>query len=258
MDLQLKGKVAVIAGGSKGIGLACARAFLAEGARVALLSRDAANLAAAGSILGAEVFTHAVDLTDPAAAVRAFAAVTAALGPVDVLFNSAGAARRHAPHELDSAAWRQAMDSKFFTCIHAMDAVLPSMAARGSGAVVNIIGVGGKVASPVHIAGGSANAALMLATTGLAAAYAPKGVRINGINPGLTLTGRVEERIAAESRMSGASAREVRARMEEGIPLGRFARPEEIAQVALFLASPCASYVMGAIVPMDGASNPVI
>ena len=99
------------------------------------------------------------------------------IGAIDVLVNSAGAARRSAPADLDAAAWHAAMDAKYFSYIHPLDAVLKRMAARGRGAVVNIIGSGGKVANPVHLPGGAANAALMLASTGLAAAFAPKGIR---------------------------------------------------------------------------------
>ena len=132
------------------------------------------------------------------------------------------------------------------------------MGARGRGAVVNIIGMGGKIASPVHIPGGAANAALMLATTGLAAAFGPKGVRINAINPGTTLTGRVREGLDAEARMTGLARDEVLARQQARIPLRRLGTPEEVAQVALFLASMQASYVTGAIVPMDGGAGAVI
>ena len=105
------------------------------------------------------------------------------------------------------------------------------MAARGRGAIVNIVGMGGKVASPTHLPGGAANAALMLATVGLAAVYGPQGVRINAINPGGTLTGRVQEGLAVESRMTGTPAEELLARAQAAaIPLGRLATPEEIAQ----------------------------
>ena len=133
----------------------------------------------------------------------------ATLGPIDVLVNSAGAARRYAPADLDAAAWHAAMDAKYFSYIHPIAAALPRMAARGRGSIVNIIGSGGKVASPVHLPGGAANAALMLATAGLAAAFAPKGVRINGINPGATLTGRVQEGLAVEAKMTGLAEEEL-------------------------------------------------
>jgi NAD(P)-dependent dehydrogenase (short-subunit alcohol dehydrogenase family) len=132
------------------------------------------------------------------------------------------------------------------------------MAARGRGAIVNIIGAGGKVANPVHLPGGAANAALMLATVGLAAAYGPQGVRVNGINPGQTLTGRVQEGLAVESRMTGIPEAELMARGQARLPLRRYGTPEEVASVAVFLASRAAAYVTGAIVPMDGGANPVV
>ena len=261
MELGLTDRIVVVTGASKGIGLACVHAFAAEGARVAMISRSQANLDAA--LAAMPRFAHrpvafAADLVHADRADRAIQAVTAALGPVDVLVNSAGAARRYPPDELSAQGWHDAMDAKFFSYIHPTDIVVRAMAARGRGAIVNIVGSGGKVASPVHLPGGAANAALMLATAGLAAAYGPKGVRVNAINPGGTLTGRVQEGLAAEARMTGLPEAELLARMQQRIPLGRLGTPEEVARVAVFLASDAASYVSGAIVPMDGASNPVI
>ncbi len=258
MDLGLNNKVVIVTGGSKGIGLACARAFLDEGAKVAIVSRAAANLDAARKQLGGVVHTAVANLSDAQAAIDAVTAIKNVLGPIDVLINSAGAARRYAPDELNAAAWRDAMNAKFFSYVYAMDAVIKDMAQRGTGAIVNIIGTGGKVAGNFHIAGGSANAALMLASTGLAAAYASQGVRINAINPGTTVTGRVSEGLKVEARALNTTEDEVMRRMQARIPMGRFAAPEEIARVAVFLSSSQASYVNGAIVPMDGVANPVI
>jgi NAD(P)-dependent dehydrogenase (short-subunit alcohol dehydrogenase family) len=189
---------------------------------------------------------------------RMVAAAERDLGPVDILVNSAGAARRYVPADLDAAAWHAAMDAKYFSYMHPISAVLPRMAARGRGNIVNIIGSGGKIASAVHLPGGAANAALMLATAGLAAAFAPRGLRINGINPGNTLTERVQEGLAVEAKMTGLAEADLLRQMQAKIPLGRLATPEEVAQVALFLASGLASYVTGAIVPMDGGASAVI
>jgi NAD(P)-dependent dehydrogenase (short-subunit alcohol dehydrogenase family) len=204
------------------------------------------------------VAAFVADITQPDESERMVVDVEAALGPIDVLVNSAGAARRHAPDELGPQAWRAAMDAKFFSTIYPTDAVLKRMVPRGRGAIVNIIGTGGKIANPVHLPGGSANAALMLATVGLAAAWGPQGIRVNGINPGGTMTGRLKEGLEAEARMTGLSETELLARQQARIPLRRLGKPEEIAQVALFLASERASYVTGAIVPMDGGAGAVI
>ena len=260
MDLGLAGRVVVVTGGSKGIGFACASAFCAEGAKVALVSRDQANIDAALTRLAGSAqrpMGFAADMIDASSAAGVIDAIEAELGPIDVLVNSAGAANRYAPVELDAGAWHAAMDAKFFSYMHPTDVVVKRMALRGRGAIVNIIGMGGKVASPIHLPGGAANAALMLATVGLAQAFAPKGVRVNGINPGMTATGRVQEGLEAESRMSGVPVDELRKHGEARIPLGRSGTPEEVAQVVLFLASDRASYVTGAIVPMDGASHAV-
>ena len=261
MDLGLTDKIVVVTGASKGIGYACAEAFACEGARVVLVSRSAANLDAALAKFPAARHsprTVVADLVHAEQAARMTDEIERDVGPIDILVNSAGAARRYAPQDLDAAAWHAAMDAKYFSYIHPIDAVLKRMAARGRGAIVNVIGSGGKVANPVHLPGGAANAALMLATAGLAAAFAPKGIRINGINPGATLTGRVQEGLSVEAKMTGLAEDELLKGTQARIPLGRLGTPEEVARVALFLASAEASYVTGAIVPMDGGSNPVI
>ncbi len=261
MDMQLHGKIVVVTGGSKGIGYACAEAFAAEGARCAVVSRSQANLDAAMARFPGATYRpmpFAADMTRADAAERMVTAVEQQLGAIDILVNSAGAARRYAPADLNAEAWHDAMNAKFFSTIHPTDAVLRRMIARKRGVIVNIIGMGGKVASPVHLPGGAANAALMLATTGLAAAYASSGIRVNGINPGGTLTGRVQEGLKAEAKVTGLAEEELLSRNQAKIPLGRFARPEEIASVAVFLASAQASYVTGAIVSMDGGASGVI
>ena len=257
MDLGLKDKTVLITGGSKGIGLACARAFIDEGARVAIASRSRANLDKATALLPG-VKTIVADLTVAEEAKRMAKEAAGLLGTIDVLVNSAGAAKRYPPDELNADSWHAAMDAKYFTYMHAMDAVLPAMRSRRSGAVVNIIGTGGKVATPIHIPGGAANSALMLATVGLAGVHGKYGVRINAINPGATITDRIREALELEAKAKGISADKV---LEEGqarLPLGRYADPDDIARVTLFLASDQASYVTGAILPMDGGANPVI
>lgn len=265
MDLRLDGQHILISGGSKGIGRACAAAFLREGARVTLVSRSAENLARAVDVLAAgddgcrtRVATIAADLRVPQEAADAAERAQARFGAIDVLVNSAGAARRTPAAELSPAAWRDAMDAKYFTYIHLIDPVIKHMAARGRGVVVNVVGAGGKTPSAIHLPGGAANAALMLASAGLALAYGPKGVRVNAVNPGLTSTERLQEGMAADARLQGITADEALARATARLPLGRIATPEEIADVVVFVASPRASYVTGAVIALDGAANPTV
>ncbi|HUL67606.1 MAG TPA: SDR family oxidoreductase [Burkholderiaceae bacterium] len=261
MDLGLEGAVVLITGGSKGIGLACARSFAAEGARVAIASRSEANLARAVAALerdSIKAIAIAADLVDPPQAAAMVTKVEAALGPVDVLVNSAGAARRTPPAELTAEHWHAAMRAKYFTYVHAMDAVLRGMAKRGAGVIVNVIGMGGKIAGPTHLPGGAANAALMLASVGLANAFARNGIRVNAVNPGLTETERMQEGFEAEARQSGRTVAEILQERTKAMPLGRLAQPHDIADAVVFLASKRASYVSGAVLSLDGAATPVV
>lgn len=257
MDLGLSGKTVLVTGGSKGIGFACARAFLAEGARVAIVSRSQENIHRACAELK-HCFGFAADLVQAEQAMHVVDLVMRELGRIDILVNSAGAARRTPPEDLTPAAYRAAMDAKYFSYINVIDPVIKHMAGRGSGVVVNVIGNGGKVASPIHIAGGAANAALMLVTAGLAHAYAGKGVRVVGLNPALTNTERVVEGLRADARHSGISEEEARQKSVERIPLGRMAEPQDIADATLFLASGKASYITGVTITMDGAQIPIV
>ena len=261
MDLGLEGKVVLITGGSKGIGLACARAFAAEGARVAIASRSQDNLDRAREDLkkeGVEAFAVAADLTRAEAATAMAAATEKALGPIDVLVNSAGAAKRHALDEYDAHAWHHGMDSKFFPYVHAMDAVRAGMIERKRGAIVNIVGTGGKRAQPTHLAGGAANAALLLVTVGWANALGKFGIRVNAIKPASTYTGRVKQALVLEAKEQNISEAEALKRLEAAIPFGRYGQPDEVAAVTVLLASAKASYVSGAVIPMDGAALPII
>ena len=257
MDLGLTGRRVLVTGGSKGIGLACAAAFLAEDAAVAICSRDPGNVAVAlARHPGLRGFQ--ANCSDARDAARLVEEVEAGLGPIDILVNSAGAARRSPAEAMTPEHWRGAMDAKFFATIYVVDPVLKRMAERGRGVVVNVIGTGGKVASPIHLAGGAANAALMLATAGLGNAYAARGVRVVGVSPGLTETARVTEGFEAAAAAQNISPGEARARSVAQLPLGRMVSAAEVADAVVFLASDRAAYVTGTTLSVDGGHNPVV
>jgi len=257
MDLGLKDRKVLITGGSKGIGLACARAFVAEGAKVALVSRSKENLEKAKAGLR-DAYTVAADLVDPAAAAAMVERVEQEFGPIDILVNSAGAAKRTDADDLTPAAWRAGMDAKYFSYINVIDPLIKRMGKRGKGVVINVIGAGGKVASPTHLAGGAANAALMLATAGLAYAYASKNVRVVGLNPGVTKTERVAEGLKAEAKRANVSEEQAYKQMVARLPMGKPAEPEEIADIVVFAASERGRYLNGANISTDGAASHVI
>src|SRR5258706_5710847 len=152
MELGLEGKVVLVTGGSKGIGLACARAFADEGARVSIASRSEEILELARRTLASEAQTRGKEKFDVVTVRANFSAMKDAdnavqqterlLGPVDILINSAGAARRFPWEKLDAEAWQQGMNAKYFPYIYAMDAVRPGMIERQRGSIVNIIGMG--------------------------------------------------------------------------------------------------------------------
>lgn len=265
MDLKLSDKHVLITGASQGIGLACARGFLREGARVSLVARNPDRLQSARQQLqasvadaGDRILTCVADLQLPDQAASALAQARTHWGRVDVLVNSAGGAQRAPPADLDAQAWRDAMNAKFFTYVHMIDPVIKVMGESGSGVIVNIVGAGGKVASPIHLPGGAANAALMLISAGLAAAYAPHGVRVNAVNPGATVTGRLRSGMQASARLQQITVEEALERAARAIPMGRFAQPEEIADAVLFLASARASYITGVVLTMDGGCTPMV
>ena len=258
MELGLRGKVALVTGGSKGIGLACARALAGEGVRVAVAARDPAALDQAVALLrrdGLEVQAVSVDLRDERAIEAAVVRIEAALGPIDILVNSAGAARHSAPQSKESGRWLAAMEDKYLPCVLAMDAVVPRMASRGGGAVVNIVGMGGKVAKTTHMPGGAANAALILVSAGFAKAWGAKGVRVNVINPGAVETQRLSAQLKVKAEASGLGVEAIRAQTTEEIPLGRLGQPEDVAAVATFLVSAAAGYLTGAGISVDGGAS---
>jgi short-subunit dehydrogenase len=264
MNLNLQEKHILISGGSYGIGFACAEAFIQEGGRVSIISRNHEALNAAKERLikshdcSDRIFTISADLTLSNKASDALKIAISHFGDIDVLVNCAGHAKHTLAQDLSIEDFHEAMNSKYFSYLNLMTPVIKEMGNRGSGSIVNIAGRGGKVALTQHLPGGAANSALMLVSAGLAAAYADKGVRVNVINPGITETERFKNRVTLEAKEKNISEQACIDLLTAKIPMNRFAQPDEIAQAVLFLASSKASYLTGNILAMDGGILPII
>lgn len=251
MDLGLSGKRALITGGSKGIGRASAELLAEEGCDVVIVARgkDALDEAAAAIRTRRQVRIEAVaaDLSRNAEVMR----VARECGPVDILVNNAGAIPPGTLAQVDGARWREAWDLKVFGFIDLTREVYAAMKSRGGGVIVNVVGAAGEKFPPDYIAGAAGNAALMAFTRALGRAAPADGMRVVGINPGPVETDRMVmlQRDRAE-RLHGDPARW--REFLAGMPFGRAAMPEEIANAVAFLASPRSGYTSGTILTIDG------
>jgi 3-oxoacyl-[acyl-carrier protein] reductase len=257
MDLDLAGKTAVITGGSKGIGRAIAQALLAEGASVLLVARDGARLAVTQAELQAahpagRVDILAADLGTDAGRL----AVARAIQAPDILVNNAGAIRAGRLGELGIDALRQDWELKVFGYMHLCQLMLPEMARRGTGTIVNIIGMAGRANRPAYISGSAANAALIAFTQALGAQAQEDGVRVFGINPSPTLTDRMTDFMKQKAATELGDAARWPEMVEPGrFPYGRPADPAEIGALACMLISPLVGYLNGTVVDMDGGGQ---
>jgi NAD(P)-dependent dehydrogenase (short-subunit alcohol dehydrogenase family) len=251
MELQLAGKRALVTGGSKGIGRAAAEALAEEGCDLVLAARTQSALDATAEAIRSRfqvpVAVIAADLSVQAEVER----VARAAGELDILVNNAGAIPPGTLVAIDDQTWRRAWDLKVFGFISLCRAVYPSMAARKSGVIVNVIGAAGERFDPGYITGSAGNAALMAFTRALGRGAPQDGVRVVGINPGPVAT----ERMELMTRARAAATLGDPDRWHEllrTMPYGRAAKPEEIGAAVAFLASPRSGYINGTILTIDG------
>lgn len=251
MQLELNGQSALITGASRGIGFAVAQAFAREGCHLHLAARTAADLDAARARILAEsginVTTHALDLGESANITE----LAKRCANVDILVNNAGGIPSGHLLDIDEARWRQSWELKVFGYINLTREIYRGMCARKRGVIVNVIGVAGERLRQDYIAGGTGNAALMAFTRNLGGESVDHQVRVIGVNPGQIetdrLRARLEKRAAAEL---GDKSRWLE--LVEDPPFGRLARPDEVADAVVYLASARASYISGTILTVDG------
>ena len=259
MDLGLTGKVALVTGGSKGIGKAVTRGLGKEGAKVAICARERAALEKAATELAAEtgsqIFPVAGDLTKPADVQNIVDKTVAQFGRIDILINNAGAAPGGLLLDLSEEDWQKALQLKFMGYVRCMKAVIPHMLKQGGGRIVNVVGNDGVKPIGIELTPSAANAADLAVTVALAEQYGRNNICINAINPGPVATERWDGLVAGIAKARKITDAEAQGRAERSIPLGRICTPEEVANVVVFVASDRASFMNGAVITLDGGQR---
>ncbi len=257
MDLGLTGKVAMVAGASRGLGFAVARALVAEGAQLSIASRDAARIDAAAGTLraqapGAQVLAVPADLRTADDITAWHEATMERFGGVDALFVNTGGPPPGPALGFDDQAWLAAVDLLLLSAVRMVRLAVPAMAARGGGSI--LMATSSAVKEPIANLALSnvvrASVAALVKT--LANELAPQGIRVNNLVPGRIDTDRVRELDEGRAKASGIALDEQRRRMEATIPLGRYGAPDEFGKAAAFLLSDASAYTTGAFLQVDG------
>jgi len=256
MDLGLRGKIALVAGASKGLGYGVAHALAEEGAIVSMSSRDGESIAhAAGKIereTGAHVFAMAADVRSADAIDRWIRSTIDRFGGVDLLMTNSGGPPAGAAISFDDLAWQEAADLLLFSALRMVRAAVPSMQGRGGGAI--LMSTSASVKEPIPNLGLSTvlRASVSALAKTLALELAPSKIRVNQIIPGRIDTDRVRQLDEINGKKQGLSPDEAKAKAVAAIPFGRYGDPMEFGRVGAFLLSDAASYMTGATVQVDG------
>jgi NAD(P)-dependent dehydrogenase (short-subunit alcohol dehydrogenase family) len=251
---NIAGKVAIVTGGSRGIGRAIALRLARERAQVVIAARDKTALAAAADEIvktGGIVETFAADLREPEAPAALARAAVNAFGGIDIVVNNAGATRRGEFLELSEADWMDGFALKLFGAVRLSRAAWPYLKER-RGAVLNIIGTGGRTPGPLFTIGGSVNGAFLSFTKALADVGIRDGVQVNAINPGYIRTDRLQGWINSTAAETGGDLKAAEREMIRRANIVGIGEPEDIASLAAFVLSPQNRMVHGALIDLDG------
>ncbi|HEX6738893.1 MAG TPA: SDR family oxidoreductase [Vicinamibacteria bacterium] len=259
MDTQLEGVVALVTGASRGIGRAVAEALLREGARVALCARDAKVLEASTAHLARSypeaVFSCVADVSREGAVAGVVQAAVERWGRLDVLVNNAGGPPPGTFDGLDDAGWHAAFDLTLLSVVRAVRAALPHLKVSGAGRVINVLSTSIKEPLPGMLLSNSLRSGVAGLAKTLSRELGPHGITVNNVCPAHILTGRLREVAAFRAAQGGAAGAEGARAALAAVPLGRFGKPSEVADLVAFLASKRAGYLTGTTIPVDGGST---
>jgi NAD(P)-dependent dehydrogenase (short-subunit alcohol dehydrogenase family) len=241
--MRLKDKTAIITGGGSGIGLATARAFCKEGAKVVLFGRQKDKLVSAANELGDSVLTIQGDMTHNDDLDHLINKTLNNFKGIDILVNSAGLFNGAPLHEISDSQWDEMMDINIRSVFQLTRRILPTMIAQKNGSIVHISSIAGLIALPGVAAYNVSKGALNQFSRSIAVEYGSYGIRSNSICPGL-----IETDMTADLMKDAALMQE----WSKEYPIGRFGKPEDVASACLFLASGESSFITGTILPVDG------
>lgn len=262
MELGLQDRVALIAGGSMGIGKASALALAREGAKVAICARGKDLLEQVAQEISQEteqeVLPIVADLTQVEDVNHFVSTAAEHFGRLDILVNSAGSSPGGSLQNLTDDDWARSLNLKFMGYVRTTRSAVPYMQQRGWGRVINVIGNDGVKPIYFEITPGAANAAGINFTLAIAEELAPEGITVNAINPGPVDTERWWGLVRSIAKEKGISEADAQVRAVRSIPMGRLCTAEEVADMVVFLGSERASFVTGAVIAMDGAQRKAI